>query len=149
MPVGLFERMFRRTYVFKQAKNGKFIATDITNLPDDQPVLKAGTKILNLRPDLIFPVTGLKNIDRICFQESDGIELIDLAHLHDEVNHNQMSERMLFDMLEDAHKAGKYETEGTGIGENKMEKQVKAILILSILTLLVSIGSIYMSRLGK
>lgn len=146
MPVGFIERMFRRTYVLKQAKNGKWIATDITNIPDDQPVVKAGTKILNLRPDRIFPVTGLKNIDRICFQEPDGIELIDLAH---PVESQGMTEKTLFDMLENAHNAGKYETEGTGTNEEKWKKQIQMILIMSVITLLVSIGSIYMSRMGK
>lgn len=144
MGVSLFERMFRRTIVMKQGKNGKWVATDITNIPDDQPVVKAGTKILNLRPDRIFPVMGLKNIDRICFQEPDGIELIDLAHPTD---YQGMTEKTLFDMLENAHNAGKYETEGTGTGEEKWKKQIQMILIMSVISLLVSIGSIYMARL--
>jgi len=141
MPVGLIERMFKRTIVLKRLPNGKWLATDITNLPDDAPVVKAGKAILMLRPDRIFPVNGLKNIDRLCIQEPDGIELIDIAN---PTENNGISEKVMQNLLDNAFNAGRLETEGTGGDEEKWKKQIQMTMICSVLGLLTSIGAIYM-----
>ena len=141
MPVGLIERMFKRTIVLKRLQNGKWLATDITNLPDDAPVVKAGKAILMLRPDRIFPVNGLKNIDRLCIQEPDGIELIDIAN---PTENNGISEKVMQNLLDNAFNAGRLETEGTGGDEEKWKKQIQMTMICSVLGLLTSIGAIYM-----
>jgi len=145
MPAGLIERMFKRTIVLKRTPNGKWMCTDITNIPDDQAVVKAGKTILNLRPDRIFPVSGLKNIDRLCIQEPYGIDLIDLSA--ETPDSSSMPENTLQDLLDNAYNAGRLEAEGTGTDEEKWKKQIQMILIMSVLSLLVSIGSIYMSRM--
>ena len=145
--VGLIERMFKRTVVLKRLPNGKWLATDITNFPDDAPIIKAGKTILMLRPDRIFPVNGLKNIDRLCIQDPDSVELIDLSNKS--MVSEGIPEKVIANMLDNAFNAGRLETEGTGGDEEKWKQQIKMILIIGILILLVQIGSIYMSRIGK
>lgn len=141
--VGLIKRMFFRTIVLKQTPNGTFVATDITNFPDEGSIVKADTAVLNVRPDRIFPVTGLKNIERICIQEPKSIDLMDISQGYANASEG-MPETVLQDMLDNAYNAGRLEAEGTGGAEEKWKKQIPLIMILGVLNLFAIIGAIYM-----
>jgi len=139
----IIDGLYRKTILFNPNADGTFTWIDITGESTNK-ILKISDITVELKPKLIYKVSGLKRTANFCVKRFDSTQLVDL--FSDDAE--QMTEKTFMDALENAENAGRLQAESGGVDAEKRKKQLSLILICSILTVMGIIVLIYMKAQG-
>lgn len=139
----IIDKLYRKTIVLKPNADGTFDWIDITGETQNK-ILKRQDIDVELKPKLIYKVSGMKRTANFCVKRFDSTQLVDL--FSDDIE--QMTEKTFMDALENAENAGRLQAEGGGIDAEKQRKQMGIIMICSILSVFGIIALIYMKVQG-
>jgi len=126
-------RKYRKILLLKPMPNRSIEVENLTMNTDF--LQRSPGHVAIMRPDMIFPIFGLKNVAGIAIQKYNSGELLDLTNEDEQ----RLTEKVLSDLLDNAEAAGRLMAQGEEPDASKSKTVLLIIMISSIIAAVLSL----------